>query len=280
MCAYAGNVGHLMQHWTLCELLVIAGKHTTGLNFIDAHAMAPLATKKKQPTDAKRKQPAYAKFDRAQARLPNPTGSDYEQAWHYLAPSGGGYPNSAAFVNAVWKQDFSLLLCEVDDATCKVLAPWLQCVAKAKNCRATELFRGDWRNRFAEGLPSPVEAGLEDGALTLVTFDPNMYNKRRECNTPKHYNLYPENVEQAMCAMRRLEGGVLIQLSTYSANDGNAQRDVIQSLREILEPNAFKLTAQVRVNGNMMSLVYARNVSWDAELTDLPGRFTAWLAAV
>ena len=264
MCAYAGNVGHLMQHWTLCELLDIAGRHNTpGLNFIDAHAMAPLATKKKQPTDAKRKQPTDAKFDRAQARLPNPTGSDYEQAWHYLAPSGGGYPNSAAFVNAVWKQDFALLLCEIDDATCKVLAPWLQCVDKTENCRAAKLFRGDWRNRFAEGLPSPIEAGLADGALTLVTFDPNMYNRHQGVANQNPRNLYPQDVKIAMRAMDRLEGGVLLQLSTYSANYANSQGDVIQSLREILESksNAFNLTAQAQVNGNMMSLVYARNVS-------------------
>ena len=278
MCAYAGNVGHLMQHWTLCELLVIAGKHTTGLNFIDAHAMAPLATKRKHPTDAK--------FDRAQARLPNQPGSDYERAWHRLVPNGGGYPNSAAFVNAVWEHKFSLLLCEIDDATCNALEPWLQSVAKMENCRAAKPFRGDWRNRFAEGLPSPTEAGLADGALTLVTFDPNMCSRHRSngrrSNRRSKKNLYPEDLELAMRATGNLEGGVLIQLSTYTANGGNAQGDVIQSLREILESkqNAFKLTAQVRVNGHMMSLVYARNVSWDAELTDLPGRFTEWLAAV
>lgn len=43
MGTYKGNAGNLMQHWTLCELLVIAGKHTSELSFIDAHAMAPLA---------------------------------------------------------------------------------------------------------------------------------------------------------------------------------------------------------------------------------------------
>ena len=49
MCAYAGNVGHLMQHWTLCKLLVIACRHNVpGLNFIDAHAMAPLATDRRR----------------------------------------------------------------------------------------------------------------------------------------------------------------------------------------------------------------------------------------
>ncbi len=43
MGTYKSNAGNLMQHWTLCELLVIAGKHTSELSFIDAQAMAPLA---------------------------------------------------------------------------------------------------------------------------------------------------------------------------------------------------------------------------------------------
>ena len=272
MCAYAGNVGHLMQHWTLCELLVIAGRHNVpGLNFIDAHAMAPLAT------DRRRRDPL---FDRARDRLPGQPGSAYERAWHHLDPNGGGYPNSAAFVNAVWERDFALLLCEVDNATCDALEPWLQCVAKTEKCRAPKLCRGDWRNRFAEGLPSPTEAGLEGGALTLVTFDPYMYNKRRRVRHPNQGNLYPEDVKMAMRAMDRLEGGILLQLSTYSANDGNSQGAVIASVNSVLASNGFTLLAVVRVNGAMMSLVYARNVSWRAELTDLPGRFAEWLAAI
>ena len=38
---YKGNFGNLMQHWTLCEILRIANNHARGLNYIDAHAMAP-----------------------------------------------------------------------------------------------------------------------------------------------------------------------------------------------------------------------------------------------
>ena len=44
MSTYMGNAGHLMQHWTLCKVLSIANNHVTGLNYIDAHAMAPWAT--------------------------------------------------------------------------------------------------------------------------------------------------------------------------------------------------------------------------------------------
>ena len=97
MCTYRGNVGHLMQHWTLCKLLVTASKHTTGLNFIDAHAMAPLATERLEED---------ARFDRVQARLEDHPGSAYERAWHSLVPNGGGYPNSAAFVEQVWEARF------------------------------------------------------------------------------------------------------------------------------------------------------------------------------
>ena len=39
MGTYMGNVGHFMQHWTLCETLAAAQKHYSGLNYIDAHAM-------------------------------------------------------------------------------------------------------------------------------------------------------------------------------------------------------------------------------------------------
>ena len=46
MTTYKGNSGHLMQHWTLCELVNIADNQgVPGLNFIDAHAMAPSASR-------------------------------------------------------------------------------------------------------------------------------------------------------------------------------------------------------------------------------------------
>ena len=116
MGTYKGNVGHLMQHWTLCELLVIAGKHTSGLSFIDAHAMAPLA---------KENHHKNARFTRVEAGLSNNPESVYEQAWYDLAPNGG-YPNSAAFVKKVWDGNFSLLLCESDCSTIKDLRPWCE----------------------------------------------------------------------------------------------------------------------------------------------------------
>lgn len=265
MVKYKGNAGNLMQHWTLCELLDIAGKHTSGLSFIDAHAMAPLA----------RERTSYdSKFNRVQKGLPGQK-SPYEQAWHRLAPRGG-YPNSASFLKKVWNGDFSLLLCETDPSTIKKIKPWLKRADKSERCKSVELSQGDWRNRFDEGLPNPSEVGLADDSLTLVSFDPDMYN-RKIPNKRSPRMIYPDDMERALCAMNSLNGGVLVQLSTYDVNANNPQGAVISSVNSIMAARAFTLCAVVWLNKKMMSLVYARNVSWKAELADLPDCFKEWL---
>ena len=150
MCSYKGNVGHLMQHWTLCELLRIAGKHTTGLNFIDAHAMAPWATTRVVPVDPR--------FDQVQGRLVNQPQSTYERAWHRLAQGRNqqGYPNSAAFVKEVWKGDFSLLLCETDRETIREIDNWLPGVQRLDRCKRA----GDSLATGGRGLPQDWRAHL------------------------------------------------------------------------------------------------------------------------
>ena len=254
-----------MQHWTLCELLVIANKHSSGLSYIDAHAMAPLARECPGPD---------SKFSSVQARLPGQK-SPYEQAWHRLAPRGG-YPNSASFVKKIWNGDFSLLLCETDPSTVKKIKPWLKRVDKSEKCKSAELFPCDWRKRFEEGLPSPSEVGLTDDSLTFVSFDPDMYN-RRIPNKRNPRMIYPDDIELVLRAMSSLKGGILVQLSTYDVNANNPQGAVISSVNSIMATRAFKLCAVVWLNKKMMSLVYARNVAWSAELADLSNRFKEWL---
>ncbi len=75
MGSYMGNVGHLMQHWTLCELLTVASDNVSGLNYIDAHAMAPWATLRAKPTKSS------SEFNRVRDGLLS-DGSAYERAWH------------------------------------------------------------------------------------------------------------------------------------------------------------------------------------------------------
>ena len=145
MGTYMGNAGHLMQHWTLCEALGIANNHVTGLNYIDAHAMAPWAT---QCADAHgNPQLPDRIFRRVRDGMPD-QGSVYEQEWHRLANQHqrNGYPSSAAFVRQVWNGQYSLLLCEIDRTTANEIAQWIR---PGVDC----LFRDDWAVRFAQPLP-------------------------------------------------------------------------------------------------------------------------------
>ena len=259
-----------MQHWTLCELLIVAGKHASGLHFIDAHTMAPFArTRTGEDT----------KFDCVRAGLLNHACSAYEQAWRCLA-SNGGYPNSAAFVKEVWEGDFSLMLCETDCTTIKEIGSWLKGVNELARCKSAESFPDDWRKRFAEGIPGASEVGLRDQPLTLVAFDPYMYNRRVGAKTQNKGNLYPEDVELVLDALGRVKGGIIIQLSTYSTNDNNPQGAVISSVNSIMVARAFMLCGVVRVDNKMMSLIYTRNVSWADELANLPNRFNKWHAGI
>ena len=282
MPTYMGNVGHLMQHWTLCTLLTIASdedKHIPGLHFIDAHAMAPLASvmRSRRPDE---------QFDAVRDGLPGQE-SVYEWAWHHLAPNVG-YPNSAVFVEKVWRRDFALLLCETDWPTIAELAQWYDSVGRLRRCRTAELSPGDWRNRFERPLPNPAEVGLPDGSLTLVSFDPDWYdNTTTFVDQGNGRKLYPDDIEQTLTALERVQGGVIVQLSTYSTGARERrgpvapQDQVIQSVDDSLGAGDFNRCCEpVRVNDRMMSLVYARNVSWAAKLENLPARFTDWLLAI
>ncbi len=263
-----------MQHWTLCEVLQAAQKHTAGLSFIDAHAMVPLANAR-----TSRRTGQNAEFDSVRDALPG-QGSVYEQEWHRLAPERrDAYPNSATFVRAVWKDDYSMLLCENDPGTAAEIDCWLPGVRRSPKCKGANLFRGDWRTRFKKGLPDPNTAGLPNGSLTLVSFDPYMYSRHSPpCQTAGNAGyLYPEDLKLALCALDAVRGGVLMQLSTYSTAKGcNPQRAVIPSVKSILRSGGFGLAAVVKANRSMMSMVYARDVGWEADLLGLPGWFNKW----
>lgn len=142
---YKGNVGNLIQHWTLCETLNVAQRHTSCLSYVDAHAMAPVAPCR----DAK-----CATFDRVRGGLDKCVEqSVYEQAWRRLVQGAEGYPNSAAFIEDIWKGRVSMLLCEIDPTTAAELETWAR--GDRKHVR---VFKGDWLQKFKNGLP--------DGPLT------------------------------------------------------------------------------------------------------------------
>ena len=125
--------------------------------------------------------------------------------------------------------------------------------------------------------------GLPDGSLTLVSFDPDRYDRRRlDADKRNSRHLYPGDLELTLRALDSAKGGVLIQLSTYSRghNNDTPQGAAISSVNSILTEVGFTLAAVVWLNGDMMSLVYSRDVSWSAELANLPDRFTEWLNGI
>ena len=259
MGTYKGNVGNLMQHWTLCEVLNIANQHVSGLNYIDAHAMAPRAA---HPEDPAR---VDARFARAQLNLPGQE-AVYERAWHDLVAQGPGYPSSAAFVQQVWNGKCSLLLCENNPETANQIRQRLP---------EAQLHEGDWRKRFKDPLPSPQES-----ILTLVSFYPDMYDRHPPDRNPR--NLYPENLELALRFLHKVDGATLLQISTYSRGrqNENPQGAVISSVNSILFRDGFRLAAVMIASQDKMSLVYARGAEWAAELAGLPDNFTNWLGGV
>ena len=269
MPTYMGNVGHLMQHWTLCRLLTFAAyQDIPGLNFIDAYAMAPLARV------MVRRRPDV-QFGTVRDGLPGQR-SAYERAWHHLAPSLG-YPNSAAFVEKVWQHDFALLLCETDWPTIAELGEWCDSVRRSDMCSAAELAPGDWRQRFGRGLPSPADVGLPEESLTLVSFDPDRIELVAGNNGRR---LYLDDLrETVLPALQGVEGGILVHLPTYALQKGVTLRDVTAAVDPLMEDSGFARPGnEVRIPGNnkMMSLIYARDVQWADDLENLSTDFTAW----
>jgi hypothetical protein len=178
-------------------------------------------------------------------------------------------------VNEIWEGDFSLLLCERDTPTIAAIEAWLESVRRSGRCKSAELFEGDWRKRFDRELPNPIEVNLPADALTLVSFDPDRYDRHQEQYGKSGYKrrLYPQDIERTLRAMSSLEGGILIQLSTYATSGDNPQEDVVASVNAIMERRRFRRYAIVKANNRMMSLVYGRDVSWSDELKDLGDRF-------
>ena len=258
-----------MQHWTLCEVLRVAQCHHSALNYIDAHAMAPLATCRT----------GYdAAFDRVRNGLPKGE-SAYEKAWYGLTKTKEGYPNSAKFVKHVWKGCYSLFLCEKDSATHACINEWL-CELRATDpgCAHATSRCGDWRCAFAEGLPQPASVCLPDDALTVLAFDPYMISTRANRYKTNPGVMYPQDLRRTTKALQGFSGSVLAQLSTYSNNGPTSQESVIALVDAEFNQVALRRVATVQANESMMSLIYARGVPWvSRELAPSGQAFQTWL---
>lgn len=267
MPTYKGNRGNLLQHWVLVELVNQLRRYTapsTSLCLVDAHAMSPFAVHGGNPGQS------AGDFDRVRARLPGQE-SIYELAWMSLAAElSCEYPASAAFVRKVWDGPLALALCEADPVTADEITRWLNGVAKETS---RELYRGDWRQRFQSSLPTG------HGAY-LVSFDPYMFDRHGPARKPKHGNMWPADLDIVGTALANLPGcPIVAQISTFSANNANSQKDVIAALDSGLSPAGFSRAAVVATGGDMMSVVFTKGFSSATEsLSALPEAYRTWLA--
>jgi len=265
MPTYKGNRGNLLQHWVLAELITLVGEEVQApgrLCFIDAHAMSPYAAR-----NANAGQTA-GDFDTVAGRLPGQDTS-YERAWRELSTQGScRYPSSALFVRHLWRGALYLVLCEADAETADEIAEWLRTVSADT---LSELHRGDWRARFCRDFPNGC-------AAYLISFDPYMFDRHGPPASPNQGNMWPSDIVRAGAAVLGLgQGPVVLQLSTYSANNANSQDEVISSIEPLFNAAELQLAATVRADGNMMSMVFARNMH-SIQKARLQERFAMWLA--
>jgi hypothetical protein len=90
--------------------------------------------------------------------------------------------------------------------------------------------------------------------------------------------MWPRDIVRAGAAVLELEERpVVLQLSTYSANNGNSQDDVISTIEPIFTAVGLQLVAKVQADGNMMSMVFA-NRARSIRDSRLGQRFTMWFS--
>jgi hypothetical protein len=163
-----------------------------------------------------------------------------------------------------------MLLCELEPVTVGELRTWGAAVSQADDRRGVEVAEGDWRERFRDGLNLP-------GDLLFVSFDPYMFDRHGPGRTPKTGNMYPDDLDLLATAIAPATQSVIVQVSTYSANNDNAQQAVIETVRSRLASCGLEMTCVTRADGNMMSMVLTRRLAWVDSLRDLPSRFERWL---
>ena len=89
--------------------------------------------------------------------------------------------------------------------------------------------------------------------------------------------MWPRDIIRAGAAALELERApVVLQLSTYSANNANSQRDVVSSIEPILNAAGLELASTVHADGNTMSMVFVRGMRSIVNAR-LQEHFTMWL---
>jgi hypothetical protein len=266
-----------MQHWVLCEILnQLSQESPSHLLFACSHSMAPWSIPEPLDLSSRHSPKVHSRrhFDSVRQALNTQPNSRYEDAWKTQAASSGiPYPSSAVFAERVWPHQLSLLLCEANKIIAGEINAWLKLPEVANRLQSSFLHEGDWRS----GLSSVAIAGAESQIL-FAEFDPMRFEHHppEECNREDRQVIYSEDIEEITAAFEGVERPIVLQISSYSANNSNPHSIVEPAITQKLESADFSLHGKVEADRNMISLVYVRGISlWDS-VEALSDRFHSW----
>jgi hypothetical protein len=165
-----------------------------------------------------------------------------------------------------------MLLCECDPLTLTELRTWESEEELKPNCLGVEIAPGDWRRTFEQG-------GWQSEDLTLLSFDPDMFNRHGSDNGR---NMTPSDLALVAKTIESLKGALVVQLSTYDVNNNNGQVYVQRAIQSGLEDTGLQLVTIVRTDGKMMSLILARGCEtpFVSKVAELTLQFDRWLTGL
>jgi hypothetical protein len=215
-------------------------------------------------------------FNEARTRDAAARASVFEEAWFALSPTRGlPYPSSALLAQHVWRSKLSLALCEASLPVADEIDGWLGCREARERLAHGVLLPGDWRGSARGPLFLDVDADC-----LFIEMDPYRYDSRVKSVRKKTdaATVYPEDLTflgQHLAAENR---PIILQLSSFSAQNGNSPEVIEASVRGVLEPCHFLFRDRVGVDGQMQSLVFVRNLTISGG--PLQPTFSTWLAGI
>jgi hypothetical protein len=271
-----------MQHCVLSEGLSELGKQLgrdIHLLFATSHSMAPWSVPRSLASAGE--DYSRSRFDRARTRLDRPNATSYEIAWEELSCENGlPYPSSANLAVKLWEGPLSLSLSEVDISVAGEIDGWLalpEVRARLASNPGNELRVGDWRDTFAAkfGNPSGVRAIYAE--MDPMRFE---HHAMEMCSRDNRAVVYVEDLETIAIAFNETNIPVVLQMSSFSANNNNPHRIVEPVISTVLGRAAFCLRGRVEADGNMICLVYARNLDLWEDPQELQRRYSQWAALI
>ena len=256
---FKGNFGNLLQHWTLVEIVVLLKDlfPSQRLTYFDAHSMSP-----------------YAHAERPDAHFLNIflklcTGtSKYENVWCELRSTQSeiSYPNSIAFVQAIWKNDILPILCEINPETYKQLAKYVSGISDKFDVKR-RIVNSDWRKEWKA-------QSFDDSEVILASFDPNKFLKIDK--SQGSFNLTDNDVKSIIEKAKSIsKTPLVIQISIFGNSD-----DDCNHIKQAFIDNGFvcEMIDYCWLYPKMHSLVICKNVSGiDMKISQLNRKFKTWI---